>query len=156
MTIYFVKNFIEGSQEYFVETQKDVDENTNLNLLCIVGTKEQAQTRQQEIAVAYLEAEKDRFVVTKEIQTGDDVTWMTVEDLNTDEHTGAYQIFNTVTGQYEKANTKQEAFELLARIKQDFLVFSGLTDVIEVEELPVPYSKERHGITTGTIPVEVM
>lgn len=156
MTVYFVKNPIEGRPEYFVETQEELDANINPALFCVVGTKEQAQARQQEIALAYLEAEKDRFVVTKETQTGDDITWMAVEDLNTDEHTGAYQVFNTVTGQYEKAITKQEAFELLARIKQDFLVFSGLTVVSEVEKLPEPYPEIRFGVNTGTIPVEVM
>lgn len=157
MTIYLVKNFLEGQQsEYYVSSQEEADENYSAQITCVIGTKEEAQLRQQEIAVEYLRIEGHRFSINKEIQVGEDAIWTAVDDLSTETYDGAYRVFNTVTGSYEKANNKEEALALLVKVKNEFIVFSGLSDVSEIEKLPTDYSENTYGVNTGTIPVEVI
>lgn len=157
MTIYLVKNFLEGQKsEHYVSSQEEADKNYNTEIICVVGTKEQAQARQKEIADQYLEIEKHRFSINKEIPNGDHTVWTAVDDLSTETHDGAYQVFNTVLGSYERANNKEEAVELLNKVKNDFIVFCGLSDVTELEKIPPAYLEITYGTDTGTIPVEVM
>jgi hypothetical protein len=157
MTVYLVKNFLEGQQsEYYVGSQEEADENYSTQITCVIGTKEEAQLRQQEIAAEYLRIESYRFSVNKEIQSGENAVWTTVSDLNSETHEGAFQVFNAVAGSYSRANNKEEALALLEKVKNDFIVFSGLSDVMEIEKLPVDYSEDTYGVNTGTIPVEVL
>jgi hypothetical protein len=153
--MYLVKNFIEGQEpEYFVTSQETVVSNPSFK--CVVGSYEDAVARQKQVTDAYLIQEKHRFTVVKEINAGDNVVWEFVENIETETHDGAYQVFNTITGMHEKASNKEEALNILNRIKNEFIVFTGLDSVKTVEKFPSRYGEEKFGVTVGEIPVEVM
>ena len=155
MTVYFVKNYLEGQEpEYFVDSQELVDSNLHVN--CVVGSYEDAVARQKQIADEYLVQENHRFTVIKETVTEAGVIWQPVENIETETHDGPYQVFNTITGLHEKAINKEEALSILSRIKNEFVSFSGLDSVQILEKLPSKYNEERFGVITGEIPVEVM
>ena len=155
MTVYFVKNYLEGQEpEYFVASQEMVLSTRRFN--CVVGSYEDAVARQKQIADEYLIQENHRFTVAKETVTEGNVIWEPVENIETETHDGSYQVFNTITGLHEKAETKIEALNILDRIKNEFIVFNGLDSVEILEKLPGKYNEERFGTITGEIPVEVM
>lgn len=110
---YIISNPLTGSVEFF-----DADL--------------EAQEKLNEIKAGVLERESYRFSVAKEVVEGNNTTWMHA-DLDNDYEDGAYQVFNTLTGQYETVNSLAAAKERLEEVKTLFidscsLVITEMTD----------------------------
>ena len=98
-------------------------------------TENDANIRLAEIQQEYLDQESYRFSVAKEVVAGNNTTWMNA-DLENDEDNNVYYVFNTITGEHEKAESLSEAKEILAKVKNDFLAFVGLDKWEIVEQKP--------------------
>lgn len=156
MTYYVINNLITNQMEYFVP-----DEETkvaNDHIVCIVGTQEDANAKNEQNKKDFLDKESYRFTIAKEVVEGNNTTWMNADLLN-DSENGIYQVFNQFTGLHESVDGLINAVNRINKLKEQFIAeFSW--SVNQIEELPKkhigPYSENVYGNTVGTIPVEVM
>lgn len=92
----------------------------------IFNTLEEAKEYANPLIAEFQAHEEYRFSIAKEIVSGNDTTWMSA-DLENDPEDSVYFVFNTINGLHEKVNSKTEATAKLEQVKQEFLVFSGMS-----------------------------
>ena len=145
---FFEVRIIDG-YEYIVPTQEEI--NANQHLTCYVGDEQTAKDKLEANKQAFLELRKDSFSINKEVIVGDTAVWATVIDIETDTHTGNYQVFSPLSGQYTLAKDKTEAVNLYNQYKQDWLNQAGF-EYFAIDALP-PYVDPS---IIPVIPVEIM
>lgn len=79
-----------------------------------------ANAKAGKIRAAILAQEYRRFTAVKEIVNGQDVTWVPI-DLDSAVEESVYHVFNTLTGQHERAESLAAAKTRMGEIKQEFL-----------------------------------
>ena len=139
MSIYFVPNIITGTLTYFVsdESTQLNGQNSGVDGNYVIGTLDDANALLTQNAQSYLAECADRFTVCRTLYTEDGLAFTAVNlDNEPQDPNVEYQVFNTLTGVHETALGTDVAKELLAKIKNDFIVWSGLSEVKTLEALP--------------------
>lgn len=147
MKFFAVKNSYD--YDYIVPTQEYVD--LNKHIKCYVGDEQTAQQKLQENIQTFLTQNSYLFSINKETINGNDTTWSSVTDINSDEHTGCYYVFNPLNGVHTSVETKEQAKILFEQYKQNFLDNSAFS-YFEINSLPSPFG----GRDNGLIPIEVI
>jgi len=145
--IYIVSD-LKGSITYFVPdeaTQLDGQSN-DTNGVYVIGTIDDANAKLREVAQSYLNERANDFSVCISLTDENGTSWQAV-DLNTEIHTdnATYYLFDPVLGMHEVAVGLVEAKSKSEQIKQNFLSWSGLSEVQTLEALP-----RRKVKSTGT------
>ena len=151
--IYFLNDLTNNQQIYFVpdaDTQQKGQALNIENAVWTIGTLEDANALLPSITQSYLELRKDDFSVCSTTFNEDGtLTWkvcdLNQEQPNTDK---IYQIFNPLTALYTEVIGLSSAYNQLELTQQEFLVWSGVTSVGAIEELPKRPNKPTEGTQT--------
>lgn len=95
--------------------------------------------------LAYLEQEAYRFSIAKVVVEGNNTTWMNA-DFQHDSDEGAYQVFNTFTGQHEEYSSLAAAILRREEIKSKFALSVFGQAPTQVDEKDVPHMQSPHSI----------
>lgn len=118
MIYYVVQNYINGNIEYF-------------------ENETEAQIKHELYKEQYLEQQKDRFVISYDIEEGENTIWVNF-DPDSQPEIGDYQVFNHMTGTYNLVHTKTEAIFLREQHIQQFIIDMGLDVIPTVDQIPIP------------------
>jgi hypothetical protein len=118
MIYYVVINYINGNIEYFVD-------------------ETEAKIKHEFYKEEYLQQEKDRFVISYDIEEGSNTVWVSFDPDNQPE-IGDYQVFNHMTGGYSLVHSKTEAILLREQHIQQFIVDLGLDIIPTTDQIPIP------------------
>lgn len=124
---------LSGHNIYLVSTQEEANKNPTLEY--VVGAEQDLLDKLKQIQDEYLLRDSYRFSCNKEVVDGSNTTWCGV-DFDTDPEVGVYWVFNHFTGLHEKVESLTAARDRVEALKQETLVWAGLTTVQEIDFLP--------------------
>lgn len=151
--IYILNDIANGQAIYFVPDVNIQSEGQALNIpnsIWNIGTIDDANALLPSIRQSYLELYTDSFSVCSATANEDGTqTWiacdLTQEQPNTDK---IYQIFNPLTALHTEVVGLDNANNQVELTKQAFLEWSGINNIITLEELPKPLKKKTEGTQT--------
>lgn len=163
--IYETPNFITNKLDYIVPDQATKDQYSNTYGIgeIIIGDETLALQKLGQNQEYALSLYADTYNVAEVTTNSVGEVWTPV-DIEVKDGAGDFRVFNTLTGQYEIANSALEAKQKLQDIKNAILngMELGALRVVDVikpilpPEATIVYSESVYGVTVGTIPVEIM
>ena len=139
MSVYIVPNLITGVQTYFVPNEADqiTGQNSGAEGVFLVGTLDDANALLAQNTQDYLALCTDRFTVCRTLYTENGLSFVLINlDEEPQDPNIEYQVFNTLNGLHENVLGTDNAKTLLSKIKNDFIVWSGLSEVKVIDKVP--------------------
>lgn len=139
MQIYFINDPAKNMQDYVCDSQETIDAGIAAGYTgsFSIGTQSDADTILTTNQQSWLTMQANIFCVNKNIITDQGIEWITV-DLNTEPANTdvIYRLLNVPNGDWIEKTGLNSAKAGLSDIKQNYLVFSGLSSVTSWTKWP--------------------